>query len=160
MAESLGVKFARWDKEDNYFSPRDCYNSYFYVVESTETNIIDKFILHGDRSTRYLDGGSALHCNLDEHLTKEQYLALLNTAIKTGCSYFTFNIPNTQCKSCGKISKHKLSTCQVCGSKDLKWATRVIGYLKFTESFSQPRQEEEKRRLYDNWRRVRPNVNP
>mgnify|MGYP002040243511 FL=1 len=32
-AENLGIKNAKWDKEDGYFVPRDCYNSYFYVVE-------------------------------------------------------------------------------------------------------------------------------
>ena len=77
MAENLGVKNAKWDKEDGYFVPRDCYNSYFYVVEDDTINVIDKFMLHGDRLTKYLDGGSALHMNLEEHLTKKQYLHLL-----------------------------------------------------------------------------------
>ena len=73
MAENLGVKNAKWDKEDGYVVPRDCYNSYFYIVEDEKTNLIDKFILHGERLTKYLDGGSALHGNLSEHLSKEQY---------------------------------------------------------------------------------------
>ena len=30
-AENVGVKHAKWDKEDGYVVPRDCYNSYFYV---------------------------------------------------------------------------------------------------------------------------------
>ena len=28
-AENVGVKHAKWDREDGYFVPRDCYNSYF-----------------------------------------------------------------------------------------------------------------------------------
>jgi ribonucleoside-triphosphate reductase len=152
MAENLGVKNAAWDKKDGFFVPRDCYNSYFYLVESDSTNIIDKFVLHGDRLTKYLDGGSALHLNLQEHLSKGQYLKLLDVMIKTGCSYATINVPNTQCKDCKHISKHRLKECPKCGSKNLRWATRIIGYLKYTDTFAEPRQAEEARRTYDDGR--------
>lgn len=149
MAENLGVKNAKWDRKDGYEVPRDCYNSYFYRVEDESTSVLDKFILHGSRFTKYLDGGSALHNNLSEHLSKDQYLNLMNVAIKTGCSYFTFNIPNTICNDCGHISKHRLSECPVCHSKNLDYATRVIGYLKRVSKFSEPRQEEEAKRFYE-----------
>lgn len=151
-AENLGVKNAKWDREDGYFVPRDCYNSYFYRVETGDTNVIDKFILHGSRLTKYLDGGSALHCNLSEHLTKEQYLKMLDVMIKTGCSYSTFNIPNTACNECGFITKHRVSSCPRCGSKNLDYLTRIIGYLKRVSAFSEARQKEESKRLYDNGR--------
>lgn len=143
------VKNAKWDKEDGYFSPRDCYNSYFYLSEDTSINLIDKFVMHGRDTTRFLDGGSALHGNLEEHLTKDQYRGLLNTAIKTGCSYFTFNIPNTICNDCGYISKHKLNKCPACGSENLDYATRIIGYLKRVSKFSEARQNEEHKRYYE-----------
>lgn len=148
-AENLGVKNAAWDKKDGYFVPRDCYNSYFYIVEDETSNLLDKFILHGDRMTRYLDGGSALHANLDEHLSKAQYRRLMDVAIKTKCPYFTYNIPNTVCNDCGFISKHRLTECPKCHSRNLDYLTRVIGYLKRVSAFSQARQEEEKRRYYE-----------
>ena len=148
-AENLGVKNAKWDKEDGLFSPRDCYNSYFYKVEDESCNIIDKFILHGKRLTKYLDGGSALHANLSEHLSKEQYKKLLIDAVKTGCSYFTFNIPNTICNVCGHISKHMLKKCKVCGSNDIDYITRIIGYLKRVSKFSEERQREAGKRHYE-----------
>lgn len=147
-AENLGVKNSKWDKEDRYVVPRECYNSYFYRVEDDSINLIDKFILHGKRLTKYLDGGSALHANLDEHLTKDQYLNLMHVAIKTGCSYFTFNVPNTICNDCGHISKHKLNNCPVCNSTNLDYATRVIGYLKRISNFSEARQREASKRIY------------
>lgn len=147
-AENLGVKNAMWDRKDGYIVPRDCYNSYFYVVEDETTNVLDKFILHGNRLTKYLDGGSALHVNLNEHLSKEQYLRLMETAIKVGCSYFTFNIPNTVCNKCGFISKNKLSACPSCKSEDVDYATRIIGYLKRVSKFSEDRQKEEGKRYY------------
>lgn len=142
------VKNAKWDREDGYVVPRDCYNSYFYRVEDNNTNILTKFILHGDRLTRYLDGGSALHCNLDEHLTKAQYRKLMDDAIKTGCSYFTFNVPNTVCNHCGHVEKRPTTRCVSCGSNDLDYLTRIIGYLKRVSSFSEARQAEEARRHY------------
>ena len=148
-AENLGVKNAKWDKEDGYFVPRDCYNSYFYIVEDEGTNTVDKFILHGDKLTKYLDGGSALHANLSEHLTKDQYKVLMLDAIKTGCSYFTFNIPNTICNDCGHISKHRMDHCEKCGSKNIDYLTRVIGYLKRVSAFSEARQKEAKKRYYE-----------
>lgn len=148
-AENLGVKNAKWDTEDGYSVPRPCYNSYFYKVEDETCNLLDKFILHGKRLTRYLDGGSALHANLAEHLSKTQYRHLLNVAIHTGCSYFTFNIPNTICNKCGHISKHRLERCPKCGSDDLDYITRIIGYLKRVSKFSEARQKEEAKRYYD-----------
>lgn len=147
-AENLGVKNAKWDKEDGYFSPRDCYNSYFYLVEDMGTTPIDKFLLHGKTMTGNLDGGAALHLNLDEHLSKEQYKQLMKIAIKTGCSYWTVNVPNTICNECGYISKHHLDHCEKCGGTNLDYATRVIGYLKRVSNFSEARQKEAQKRYY------------
>ena len=148
-AENLGVKNAKWDKKDGYFVPRDCYNSYFYRVEDPSVNIIDKFRLHGKTYTQYLDGGSALHMNLEEHLTKDQYAHILRTAINTGCNYFTFNIPNSICNECGHIEKHRFDKCPKCGSEDVDYATRVIGYLVRVSKWSAERQAEAAKRFYD-----------
>jgi ribonucleoside-triphosphate reductase len=147
-AEGLGVKNAKWDRADGYFVPRDCYNSYFYKVEDPDTNIIDKFRLHGRQFTDRLDGGSALHMNLEEHLTKEQYKNLLDVAIKEGTPYFTFNIPNTICNNCGHITKENLCKCPKCESEDVDYLTRVIGYLRRVSNFSEARQKEAKQRYY------------
>lgn len=147
-AENLGVKNADWDRKDGLFVPRDCYNSYFYRVEDDSVNAVDKFILHGRKLTKYLDGGSALHCNLEEHLTENQYRVLMQVAIDTGCTYFTFNIPNMICNECGYISKHNLKKCPKCNSENVDHLTRVIGYLKRISSFSKPRQEEASKRYY------------
>ena len=147
-AENVGVKHAKWDREDGYFVPRDCYNSYFYVVEDDSLSVIDKFKLHGAPYIEHLTGGSALHMNLDEHLSKQQYLHLLKVAGQEGCNYFTFNIPNTVCNDCGHIDKRYLKECPNCHSKNVDYMTRIIGYLKRVSNFSQPRQEEAARRYY------------
>ena len=147
-AENVGVKHAKWDREDGYFVPRDCYNSYFYIVEDDSLNIIDKFKLHGAPYIKHLTGGSALHMNLEEHLTQQQYRNLLRVAAKEGCNYFTFNIPNTICNDCGTIDKRYLKECPHCHSHNVDYMTRIIGYLKRVSNFSEARQQEAKRRFY------------
>ena len=148
-AESLGVKNAKWDKRDGYKVPRDCYNSYFYIVEDKTVDPIKKFRFQGIKFTGCCDGGSALHNNLDEHLTARQYRMLMDVAIKEGCNYFTYNVMNTICNECGYISKHTLDTCPKCGSKDVDYATRIIGYLKRISAFSAARQIEADNRAYN-----------
>lgn len=153
-AENLGVKNAEWDRKAGYYVPRDCYNSYFFKVEDQELSVLDKMILHGQQVVQYLDGGSACHLNLEEHLDKTQYRALLDIAAKIGCSYLTFNIPNTVCNKCGHISKHKEAVCEKCGSADLDYITRVIGYAKRVSKYSEARQKEARRRVYNAKRNV------
>lgn len=153
-AENLGVKNAEWDRKAGYYVPRDCYNSYFFKVEDQELSVLDKMILHGQQVVQYLDGGSACHLNLEEHLDKTQYRTLLDIAAKTGCSYLTFNIPNTICNKCGHISKHKEAVCEKCGSTDLDYITRVIGYAKRVSKYSEARQKEARRRVYNAKRNV------
>ena len=150
-AENVGVKHAKWDREDGYVVPRECYNSYFYVVEDESLNIIDKIRLHGRRYIDHLTGGSALHMNLEEHLTKEQYRHLLHVAAIEGCNYLTFNIPNTICNECGHIDKRYMKKCPHCGSENVDYLTRVIGYMKRVSNFSQARQREASRRFYAKW---------
>ena len=147
-AENVGVKHAKWDREDGYFVPRDCYNSYFYIVEDDSLNVVDKFKMHGAPYIEHLTGGSALHMNLEEHLSKAQYRQLLRVAAKEGCNYFTFNIPNTICNECGYIDKRYLKKCPHCGSENVDYMTRIIGYLKRVSNFSEARQQEAKRRYY------------
>ena len=118
-AENLGVKNAKWDKEDGLVVSRDCYNSYFYAVEDESINTLDKIMLHGEETIRYLDGGSALHLNLEETPTKEGFLKLINAAAVAGCNYFCFNIKITICNKCGHIDKRTLTSCCKCDSVDL-----------------------------------------
>nr|WP_321486695.1 anaerobic ribonucleoside-triphosphate reductase [uncultured Draconibacterium sp.] len=147
-AENVGVKHAKWDREDGYFVPRDCYNSYFYVVEDESLNVIDRFKVHGKKYIEHLTGGSALHMNLEEHLSPTQYRQLLRVAATEGCNYFTFNIPNTICNECGHIDKRYLKECPKCKSKNIDYLTRIIGYMKRVSSFSDARQKEAAKRYY------------
>ena len=149
--ENLSYKNYLWDLKDGYYvsDKHNMYSSYFFNPEDDNLTVIDKLKLHGKDYVKYLDGGSACHLNLNEHLTQDQYKVLLNMAVKYGTNYFTFNIKNTACNDCGFISKHTLEECPKCGSKNLDYLTRIIGYLKRVSSFSEPRQEEEHIRYYN-----------
>ena len=148
-AEGLGGKNYKWDKEDGYVVPEDenLYNSYFYNAHD-DTSILDKFILHGHQTYQYTDGGSAAHINLEDHLSKEQYLKLIDFAITNGTNYFTFNKPNSKSEDCGKIIKSPIDTCPCCGSHNITQYTRVIGYLRPTKAFGSDRQQEARNRIY------------
>ena len=147
-AENLGIKNAKWDREDGLFVPRDCYNSYFYEVEDNQTNTLDKIILHGQEIIKYLDGGSALHLNLEEAPNKEGFIKLIHATAKAGCNYFCFNIKITICNECGYIDKRTVYSCKKCDTKNVDHGTRVIGYLKRVSSFSSGRQREHQLRYY------------
>lgn len=148
-AESLGGKNYRWDKSDGYWVPEDenLYNSYFYNAHDN-TSVLDKFILHGRQTSSYCDGGSALHCNLQDHLSKEQYLKLIDFAVSQGTNYFTFNIPNSQCDDCHFITKHPIKVCPKCGGSHITQYTRIIGYLRPVTAFGSDRKIESSKRTY------------
>lgn len=148
-AESLGGKNYRWDKKDGYWVPEDenLYNSYFFDAHDN-TSVLDKMILHGRQTSQYCDGGSACHINLEDHLSKKQYLKLLEFAVKEGTNYFTFNIPNSKCEDCGYITKHPITECPKCHSHNITWYTRVIGYLRPIKAFGIDRFIEAGKRVY------------
>ncbi|WP_413943325.1 anaerobic ribonucleoside-triphosphate reductase [Bdellovibrio sp. HCB-162] len=147
-AENLGVKNAQWDRKEGLFVPRDCYNSYFYVVEDMSINALDKMELHGKEMMQYLDGGSALHLNLEEKLSAEGFYKLLKVAARSGCNYWCVNVKITICNDCDFIDKRTLYRCPECHSENVDHATRVIGYLKRISAFSAARQKEAAQRYY------------
>ena len=149
--ENVSYKHYIWDKNDGYYvsQKHNMYSSYFYNPEDDKISVLDKFVLHGKRFSSKCDGGMALHQNLNEHLSKEQYRYLLNFAAKNGTSYFTFNIKTSVCNDCGYVSKHTLDKCPKCGSTNIDYLTRIIGYLKRIKNFSEPRQIEASKRVFN-----------
>ena len=149
-AENASVKLYNWDKRDGYWVPtcRNLYNSYFFPVEDPTYNVLEKIRAHGSAFISNLDGGSAAHIGLDAHLSKQQYRLMMNYCAECGCSYITWNIPNTICNDCNNIDKRYLKECPECGSKNIDYATRIIEYLKRISNFSEARQKEAAKRFY------------
>lgn len=148
-AESLGVKNYNWDRSEGYWTPDDInlYNSYIYDAHD-DTSIFDKIAMQGGDIALSIDGGQASHLNLQDNLDKEQYIKLLEYAVQQGNSYITFNVPQTQCDSCGFIAKHPFDTCPECGSNKVTQWTRIIGYLRPIKDWSEARQKEGSNRTF------------
>ena len=128
-AESLAAKNYNWDKEDGYWVPKDVnlYASYIFKPNDKSTSLFDKILMHGSNYIGdYLDGGSAAHLNLSEHLSVPQIKKTMIFAAENGCQYWTFNIPNCKCEDCGYISKVPFAVCPKCGSTHASLYDRVI----------------------------------
>lgn len=150
-AESAAIKLYNRDKQDGYWVPNDTnlYASYIFKPNDPNISVLDKLYLHGNSVCGdNLDGGSAAHIGLDSHLSKEQYLKIIKYAAEVGCKYFTFNVPNSECDDCGYITKVPIKECPKCGSKNISYYDRVIGYLTKIKNWSKGRQIEQKTRVY------------
>ncbi len=149
-AENLAIKLAKKDKEDGLVVPRDCYSSYFYNPEDNNLNVFDKFNLYSKDILDSVSGGTALHLALQENLTKVQWEKIVDYATDVGCNYFCFNVKSTCCeeKDCGYINKETKDHCTRCGSSNVCYATRVVGYLTKIPKYSEGRQKEAGIRYY------------
>lgn len=142
--ENLGVKLLEWDKKDGYYTPEGAkrYSCYFFNPWNDKVSIIDKLKLHGGDIAKALSGGQAAHLNLDAHLSKEQYKKLMHIAMENGTNYFTFNIPMSKCKECGHVVNAPVKECPKCHSKNIRYYTRIIGYLTGVDNWSEAMQKE------------------
>lgn len=148
--ENLAVKLYNYDKEDGYYVPEDqnLYSSYFFKQWDKNISVLDKLKLHNREVNTYCGGGQACHLHLEEHLSKEQYLKLIDIAVHEGCNYFTFNIPCSECKDCGHIVNAPIKECPKCHSNNIDWWVRIIGFLRPISSYSKDRQIEASKRVY------------
>ena len=149
-AESLAVKNYNWDKEDGYWVPDDTnlYASYVFKPNENDSVLDRLYMMSNHFAMDKMSGGAAAHINLDSHLSKAQYKHLLNYCGEVGCTYWTVNVPNSECE-CGYITKHPISKCPRCGSTNITYYDRVIGYLTKIKDWSEGRRIEQKTRVYN-----------
>lgn len=148
MGEGLGPKAYKWAKKAGLVVPktRNCFNSYFYPVEDRTMSFIDRLFIADGPIASNLDGGSAFHINLLEFPSKENCKKLFETVAAAGCPFFCINVHGSSCCDCDFIDPRTFATCPDCGSRNMKYYTRVIGYVRFIDNFSKERQIEAKRR--------------
>lgn len=147
--ENLAVKFYNWDRNAGYKVPEDqnLYNCYFFNPWK-EDNILNKIKAHGSRISKASSGGQGCHLNLQEHLSKEQYLKVMDFARTEGCNYFTFNIPMSECEECHHVVNAPITECPLCNSKNISYYTRIIGFLTKVNNWSNERQQEFTKRYF------------
>lgn len=148
--ENVAHKLYEWDKKDNYVVPEDqnLYSSYFFRQWDEKLSVLDKLKLHNKDINTFCDGGQACHLHLNEHLSKEQYLKILDFTKEEGVNYFTFNIPVSECKDCGHVVNAPIKECPKCKSTNIDWWVRIIGYLRPISAYSEARQIEASKRVY------------
>lgn len=148
--ENLAVKLYEQDKKDGYYVPKDqnLYSSYFFKQWDKDISILDKLKLHNRDINVYCGGGQACHLHLDEHLSKEQYLKIIDVAVHEGCNYFTFNVPMSECLDCKHVVNAPIKECPKCHSKKIDWWVRIIGFLRPLSSYSKARFIEANNRVY------------
>lgn len=141
--ESLASKFYEADKEDGFWVPEDqiLYNSYFYSPWD-DTDMLTKLKLHGKNVAPFLDGGQACHLNLYSWPSEIQCEKLMDDAIEFGTSYFTINVPQTECKDCKHTFNAPLEECPNCHSHNVRYWTRIIGYPTCVDNWPLPRMKE------------------
>lgn len=149
-AESLAVKNYNWDKEDGYWVPDDTnlYASYVFKPNKNDSVLDRLYMMSAHFAMDKMSGGAAAHINLDSHLSVEQYWKLLNYCGEIGCSYHTYNVPNSECQDCGFIAKQPFTKCPKCGSEHINYYDRIIGYLTKISNWSEGRRIEQKTRVY------------
>ena len=100
-------------REDGYVVPRDCYNSYFYVVEDESLNIDGQVPTARPQIHRAPHGrlGPAHEPRRNTFRARSSTATCCAWLPQEGCNYFTFNIPNTVCNDCGHIDKRNLKAC-------------------------------------------------
>lgn len=149
-AESLAVKNYNWDKADGYWVPEDTnlYASYVFKPNNNDSILDRMYMMSNHFAMDKMSGGAAAHLNMDNHPTKEQCMKLLKYAGEVGCSYWTINVPNSECQDCGYITKVPIKKCPKCGSEHIDYYDRVIGYLTKIKNWSEGRRIEQKTRVY------------
>jgi ribonucleoside-triphosphate reductase len=144
--ESAAYGFARKDSLQFEDASYEIYsNQYIPLVK--EVDIADRIVAQG-RFDKSVGGGSILHINVDEPITKKQIKKLIKFTAKKGVVYFAINLSLSRCTSCGKVYIGRLDKSP-CHNADIDRFIRVVGYLTPVKTWSEARRTEYKdRQMY------------
>lgn len=101
--------------------------------------MVDRIIAQGkyDRTT---GGGSILHINCEEEISKEQMKQIIIFVAKNGVVYWAANYGLSQCKNCGKTFIGKLEKSP-CHNAEVSHWLRVVGFLTEVEHWTPEHQK-------------------
>lgn len=140
-AESMAVRFAIADKA-LFNLGEDYYKLYAnqHVPLWEDKTIFERLAIAG-KYDQLLTGGSIVHLNVDGDTTYQQNLKLIEYAVKCGTEHFAINKCYTICNDCGEVIKYKTDKCEKCGSTNLDYVLRIIGYFVRVSAFGKVRRE-------------------
>lgn len=143
-AESANVKLC---KKDNIIYNRN----QDFIYSNQWTSLMAKSSLSQRiKLSSILDkkagGGQILHISLEgARLTEDASWKLLNHMAKSGVIYFAFNPKLSLCEHSHTFFGE---TCPICGGKKVDEASRIVGYLVATSTYSKARKDEYQNRMW------------
>ena len=138
--ESAAVTFANKDKlqfanvEYNLYA-----NQYIPLIQ--DALITDRIRIQGEYDYD-VSGGSILHIDIDQELTKDQIKDLIQLCAKQNVIYFALDDCLAQCKSCGKVHVGKFEKSP-CHQSDMRYFMRVVGFRTPVESWNKVRRSKD-----------------
>ena len=146
--ESAAVTFAAKDKLQFANVDYDLYSNQ-YIPLIKEALMADRIRIQGEFDEN-VSGGSILHLDVDQPMTKEQIISIIQAAAKMNVIYFALDDILAQCKSCGKVyvGKYDKSPCH---NSKMAYYMRVVGFRTPVESWNKVRRTKDfpVRYLYD-----------
>lgn len=143
-AESMAVRLAKADRMlfgDKYVP---CIYSNQAIPLTEDVDVFERMDRWG-RLDKAMTGGGIVHLTINEPVSSEQALHMIKYSVRSGSEHFAFNLLHSKCLQ-GHIVEGKFEQCPECGAEVIDYALRVVGFLRWTSSWSKERQEEFKDR--------------
>jgi ribonucleoside-triphosphate reductase len=119
------------------------YTNGFMVHYDAQLTLADKIAIE-EKAFPLLSGGNIFHIFLGEAAPDAEALAKLNARIagNTQLGYYSFTRDLSVCKHCHHTAGGLLDKCQLCGSTELDWFSRITGYYQNVSGWNAGKREE------------------
>ena len=144
--ESAAVTFCLKDKLQ--FANINDYDLYAnqYIPLIKEALMTDRIKMQGEFDAN-VSGGSILHIDIDQELTKEQIINVIQLCAKNNVIYFALDDCLSQCTSCGKVHVGKIDKSP-CHNAETRKYMRVVGFRTPVSSWNKVRRTKDFPRRY------------
>lgn len=106
-----------------------------------KSSLWDRMKIDGKYGSMFT-GGGIVAFSLGERTLPKQNEKIIRYAVETGCEHFSLNPIYSVCEECGDTKFAKLTTCGSCGSDNIEYYTRTVGFFTPVKSgWSKPKQE-------------------
>mgnify|MGYP000669204520 CR=1 FL=1 len=153
-AESTAIKFAMLDYdrfiEYRFFIPSAGRTKFYSNMNTPNYSpyMIDYIIAIEHYTQKLYTGGVTKHFYFHTPLSADQLEAFCKTIIRnTDIVYFSPSPTVTECLSCGKVFTGKYRTCPLCGSENVEFYQKIVGYIRPLRAWSPYRREEFETRI-------------
>ena len=145
-AENLAIKLADLDRALGYQDKYELYSNQWTPL-TEDVDFFERIEIAGQLD-RMCTGGAIVHLNVNHPISGDMQRRILKHAYKKGVIYCAFNYDLSRCNNCNTITPSKVSVCPICGSTDIDYFYRVVGFItNVRKSWSEPRRREYDKRV-------------